>query len=321
MFQLVSLAFGQENNMLNKIKNLISRFKKWIIWILTILGIIGVASISILNVHSHPQVGDNWAVSFETTGLRDLIITPDDQNTINDLDFVSLKCGDEERVPQILENDVIFYPNWFCITEGQIVHIVNIARKHILKFQFGNEIKYAYNSPDTEILRPNSTESQGITYLQNSTHHGAVSDENDATWVKVAGAIGGRTQYDRYGLPSPSGSGVITNVRVWTRAWQHWTNITDGHVREGVRIGGGDYYGSWHNLSVTGVKSNQYTDWANNPNTSSAWTWQNIIDLEIWLGLKEDDVNYNVYCSEVWIVITYTVPIVEEEVQDEFWFR
>ncbi|KKL76050.1 hypothetical protein LCGC14_2048770 [marine sediment metagenome] len=125
--------------------------KSWIlkIWkqVLIILGIGIVASISILNIHSHPQAGDQWAVSFETTGLRDLIITPDDQNTIDDLDFISLKCGEEERTPQILENDVIFYPNWFCTEEGQIIHIVNLARGHILKFQFGGEVKYAYNSP------------------------------------------------------------------------------------------------------------------------------------------------------------------------------
>ena len=117
--------------------------------VLAILGIgtmVIVASITILNVHSHPQTGDYWTVSFETTGLRDLIITPDTQASIDDLDFISLKCGDEIRTPQILEGDVIFYPNWFCSEEGEIVHLVNITRNHYLKFQFGNKIEYAYNA-------------------------------------------------------------------------------------------------------------------------------------------------------------------------------
>ena len=76
-----------------------------------------------LTVHSHPQKGDDWVVSFETTGTADLTITPEDQATIDDLDFVSLKCsgstsdggapsGDDSSEvenyvqPQILANDV-----------------------------------------------------------------------------------------------------------------------------------------------------------------------------------------------------------------------
>ena len=92
--------------------------------------------LTILNVHSHPQTGDDWTVSFETKGAADLTITPDDQATIDDLDFVSLTCDDQERTPQILENDVVFYPNWFCENTGEIIHLVNVAGNHTLKFQF-----------------------------------------------------------------------------------------------------------------------------------------------------------------------------------------
>lgn len=104
--------------------------------------------ITILNVHSHPQAGDNWTVSFETKGTADLTIIPDDQATIDDLNFVSLNCG-EERTPQILANDIISYPNWSCQEQGQIIHLVNVAAPHTLKFQFGNKIAYAYNNPDS----------------------------------------------------------------------------------------------------------------------------------------------------------------------------
>lgn len=105
--------------------------------------------ITILNVHSHPQVGDNWTVSFETIGTDDLTITPDDQVTIDDLDFISLKCGEEERIPQILVNDVIFYSNWQCDGTGEIIHLVNVAAPHILKFLFGDQTAFAYNNPDS----------------------------------------------------------------------------------------------------------------------------------------------------------------------------
>ena len=105
--------------------------------------------LNILNVHSHPQAGDNWIVSFETIGTADLTITPDDQATIDDMDFISLKCSDSTVQPQILGNDVIFYPDWSCDTTGEITHLVNVAAPHTLKFQFGDQIKYAYNNPDS----------------------------------------------------------------------------------------------------------------------------------------------------------------------------
>lgn len=155
---------------------MIKLFKKIWIWVIFIIlsgGIVWGASINVLTIHSHPQAGDYWTVSFETKGLRDLIITPEDQNTINDMDFVSLKCGDEERIPQILEGDVIFYPNWYCFEEAEIVHIINVARKHTLKFQFGKQEAYAYNAPGWVI----PTSGSGWTYNYRAR------DNDLATWA------------------------------------------------------------------------------------------------------------------------------------------
>ena len=127
--------------------------------------------ITILNVHSHPQAGDYWTVSFETKGTANLTITPEDQATIDDLDFISLKCGNEEKIEDgpltILEKDVIFYPNWQCADTGEIVHLVNVARKHTLKFQFGDKIAYAYNNPDsvTDYFDTNNPNSNPEYYI------------------------------------------------------------------------------------------------------------------------------------------------------------
>jgi hypothetical protein len=102
----------------------------------------------ILNPHSHPKAGDHWTVSFNTPeGTGDLVIIPNDQATIDDLNFISLKCGEEEKTPKILENDVIFYPNWSCSEVAKVSHLVNVAGKHTLRLEFGDKIAYAYNSP------------------------------------------------------------------------------------------------------------------------------------------------------------------------------
>jgi len=110
-------------------------------------------NLKLLNSHSNPEVGDEWIVSFETMGPADLTITPTDQESIDDLDFVSLRCEGKEKTEegplQILAGDVIFYPNWQCEGRGEVIHLVNIARKHTLEFQFSNNIAFAYNNPDS----------------------------------------------------------------------------------------------------------------------------------------------------------------------------
>jgi len=126
--------------------------------------------LTILNVHSHPQQGENWEVEFTTRGTADLYIIPNDQATIEDDEFVSLLClpaeaapfaevasatevesakegGSQKRTPQILENDVIYYPNWQCNSMGKVIHYTKRAGKHTLKFTFANQTEYAYNNP------------------------------------------------------------------------------------------------------------------------------------------------------------------------------
>lgn len=107
---------------------------------------IAVDDIEILDVHSSPKEGENWVVRFETNGMQDLRIVPNDLVTINDDEFVSLTCDDEIMNPQILVGDIIYYPNWECDGQGIVKHKTLKARNHALRFEFGGDIKYAYNS-------------------------------------------------------------------------------------------------------------------------------------------------------------------------------
>ena len=102
--------------------------------------------LTILTVHSHPQTGENWTVEFETEGKADLKIIPDDQATIDDDEFTGLYCDEQKVNPQILENDVIFYPNWQCAGIGKVIHYTKKTGKHTLRFEFGDQIAYAYNA-------------------------------------------------------------------------------------------------------------------------------------------------------------------------------
>lgn len=110
--------------------------------------------INILNVYSHPKQGEEWVVDFTTLGTADLKIIPNDQATIDDDEFVSLTCDGENRTPQILAGDIIYYPNWQCAGTGTVIHKTLVAGKHTLRFEFSDplepsntQIVYAYNDP------------------------------------------------------------------------------------------------------------------------------------------------------------------------------
>jgi hypothetical protein len=160
-------------------------------------------SLVLLNSHSSPQAQSNWTVSFETKGVADLTITPDDPGTINHLDFVSLFCDEEERTAQILDDDVISYPDWSCEGKGKVTHLVNIAGHHTLVFQFGNQTAYAYNNPDavTDTF-DNKNKISTSTNLEVSGGQVTLAESKKTviyiTTALTTGNLGGRTEADTF---------------------------------------------------------------------------------------------------------------------------
>jgi len=110
--------------------------------------------INVLNVHSHPEQGEEWVVEFTTSGRADLKIIPNDQATIDDDEFIGLYCDGEQLEPQILDGDVIYYPDWECDGVGKVVHLTLKRNKHVLRFEFGDQVAYAYNgTSDIRVAR------------------------------------------------------------------------------------------------------------------------------------------------------------------------
>ena len=129
--------------------------------------------ISVLNVHSSPQQGENWTVQFSTQGAADLKIIPNDQSTIDDDEFVSLTCGNTRRYPQILANDVISYTNWQCNEIATVIHYTKKAGNHTLRFEFGpsgagGQTVYAYNTSagSSIIFRASTAPAAAPTYIE-----------------------------------------------------------------------------------------------------------------------------------------------------------
>ncbi|MGM5482033.1 MAG: DUF2341 domain-containing protein [Nanobdellota archaeon] len=136
-----------------------------------------VIDLTILNVQSYPSIQKNWTVMFNTTGSANLTITAingtswteffnDNSETKDDLNFMGLRCGNHSMASDdfyvILRNDSkikysniresdnyrvksLFYENWGCNTTGYLTDQIITTGKHLLKFEFGNDVAYAKN--------------------------------------------------------------------------------------------------------------------------------------------------------------------------------
>lgn len=102
---------------------------------------------------------------------------------------------------------------------------------------------------------------------------------------------------DLYNVPNQSLSGDISNVTVYART--KYLMDMGACFKIAVKIGGTVYYsaekypgGSWTNDSNV---------WTTNPNTSAAWTWANINDLQIGIAMQD-------FCcvTQVYAVVTYS---------------
>jgi len=303
----------------------------------------------ILNPYSHPKAGDHWTVSFNTPeGTGDLVIIPNNQATIDDLDFVSLKCGEEEKTPQILEKDVIFYPNWSCEEVAKVSHLVNVAGKHTLRLEFGDKIAYAYNSSGnnfsgdtnavalwkfdndatdsegdndltavgssaTETLRPNAAgDEESIT---NSTsgagnHWADVDDVTpDGGTTRVWDNAIGTYQRDLYNLPTHSvGSGTINFIKIFFGLRSPTGTAVYGKVSQKS----GTTISNGTEFSTTSTDYSYFASqtFTTNPATGVAYTWAEIDALQIGVSLHGTfSPEASASCTQVYVEVNYTPSI------------
>ena len=168
----------------------------------------------------------------------------------------------------------------------------------------------------TLTLRPNSDVSVTMTQYGSGTgNYGRINesttdDTNGVSTTNTGGVV------DLYGLPNPSPSGTINSVTVHFRA--RWTYNGDIVIQSSgapqVRIGETTYSATAQALGSTFKGYSRA--WSTNPNTESAWTWQNINDLIVGLrmnaGTYGDTKNPTVgeaYCSQLWVVVDYNEPV------------
>ncbi|MFC1648284.1 hypothetical protein ACFL1B_02385 [Nanoarchaeota archaeon] len=114
-------------------------------------------NLTIIDLQSYPTVGGKWTVRFITIGNSELRITASNSTTwsnsteTEDLKFLELKCG-QTFIEYEWVNDTITIPNYYCNQTGYETSMVLTSGKHTLKFEFGEDIKYAKNLATTILL-------------------------------------------------------------------------------------------------------------------------------------------------------------------------
>ena len=164
----------------------------------------------------------------------------------------------------------------------------------------------------TLTLYPNADESVTMSQYGSGTgNYGRINEttQDDTNGVTTSSTSG---QVDLYGLPNPSQSGTINSVTVHFRArWDYTgTVINQSYATPRVQIGGTTYSATAQALGSTFQGYSRA--WSTNPNTESAWTWQNINDLIV--GLRMNAGTYGAhkptigaaYCSWLYVVVDYT---------------
>lgn len=152
-------------------------------------------------------------------------------------------------------------------------------------------------------LNPDGAGSEtGISDLVDTTHWGACSDNTDATHVKTL-AVGYERDLFTTENHTVTQTPVINSV---TFFWRQYANAGTGQGKPSMKT---------HGVVYDGVEQNQGAAWAEKsqvyatcPNTTAAWTWDEITALEIGVSLHHDGGNY-AYASKVWIVVNYDADI------------
>jgi len=170
----------------------------------------------------------------------------------------------------------------------------------------------------TETLRPNAAGDEeniaGVSGNGVGTHYTTVDEaepDGDTTDVETSA-----TDYERdlYNLDNHStGSGTINHITVYANC-KGDVSVTQASLKIAIKSGTGagapDTPSESAEKTVTTSYAEYSNQWTTNPATTSAWTWDEIDALQAGIALKEPEPAkaYMTKCTQVYVVVDYTVP-------------
>ncbi len=159
-------------------------------------------------------------------------------------------------------------------------------------------------------LEPNASGFQANLLNQNLNSINNWDSANDSNGDTSFVRYGAAWATDLYNLSDPiSPSGTINSVIVYIEARAVHSNIQQTGVRPAIRTGSTTYNGTEKTLTTNYAV---YSDtWVTNPQTSSAWTWTDINNLQAGVSLRNSKLSGNPAdiesrATHVWVVVNYS---------------
>ncbi len=176
-------------------------------------------------------------------------------------------------------------------------------------------VSHGFTTRPTETLRPNADNVVGLGRYPGASpkfNYDEVDDETpdeDVTYVYTDDQ-GVSYIEDLYDLPASTESGTINRVRVFVRCKADSAGTNRTCVRVHIKTNGTEYDGNEETPTTTYTTFSK--EWTTNPQTGSAWTWNEIDALQIGVGLRGGN-NLSIIeirCTQVYVEV--------ESVTDEY---
>jgi len=126
-----------------------------------------------------------------------------------------------------------------------------------------------------------------------------VPDDGNGTYIESNGTA---FTTDLYEAANPLDTGcTITRVTIYVSARKF---VKDAYMRTQVRTGGTTFEGSTQDLDDH--YRSFHTRYDLNPATGLAWTWSDIVALEVGVALRSTRSTHPARCTAVWVVVEYS---------------
>lgn len=145
------------------------------------------AQIVIGNPESHPRKNGNWTINFDTKGKGSLWIIPQDQPTLDDIEFSYLACDGDKIIDVKSIDKTIVVPNWQCLGHGIAVFKVKTMGNHELAFNFADKTALAHNSSQTIYDLSASSSVSRFAYYGKDSAISVPVNTNRASWAIASG--------------------------------------------------------------------------------------------------------------------------------------
>lgn len=163
------------------------------------------------------------------------------------------------------------------------------------------------------ILRPTgngATQEWSSQYPGSGSHYDKVDEsvaDDDTTYIYSTGA-----PTDTFSITPTVLGGKINSVSVVVRLYPLGYNAAeDAHAWGVVRTYDTDYpHASSQDFTYSTYTTLTFT-WTTNPNTSSAWTWSEIYNMQIGVKATVSSTVPTVRCTQIYASVDYTVETVK----------